>query len=384
MMRPSRFASSLILLLPLVLVLVLICASAAPALTDPALASRAQPTFATGGGHFLVVKADGSLWAWGENNCGQVGDGTTSDRTSPVRVGGDRDWVAVAAGGGHNVGLLPTMIGSGHSLGLKVDGSLWAWGKNDCGQLGDGTTVNRPSPVRIGSGNDWAAVAAGYAHTLAIRSDGSLWAWGKNDHGQLGDGSTTDASVPVQIGSDSDWVAVSAGTAHSVGLKSDGSLWVWGGNSLGQRGDVANEDRPAPVRVGAADSWAAAKAGLGHTVVLRADGSLRAMGAWKREVLASGGYMIQSRLYVYGIGSAKDWTAIAAGDWHSLALKSDGSLWAWGDNSSGQLGDGTTVTPVIEPQRVGQGLDWVAIDAGGDCSLALTSDGRLFAWGMND
>ncbi|MCI5224292.1 MAG: hypothetical protein D3924_16895 [Candidatus Electrothrix sp. AR4] len=141
-----------------------------------------------------------------------------------MRIGEDSDWVGVAAGGWHN-------------LTLKDDGSIWTWGFNYYGQLGDGSTDHKLSPMRIGEDNDWIAVAAGGWHNLALKDDGSLWTWGGNWFGQLGDGSTTDRHSPVQIGEDNDWIAVATGGYHSLALKSDGSLWAWGYNGDGQLGD---------------------------------------------------------------------------------------------------------------------------------------------------
>ena len=158
----------------------------------------AKPQADGGYYHTLLVKSDGTLWAWGGNTAGQLGDGTTDSRNSPIQIGDDNKWVAVSAG-------------LYHSLGLKSDGTLWVWGGNIAGQLGDGTTDSRNSPVQIGDDNKWVAVSAGLYHSLGLKSDGTLWAWGGNTAGQLGDGTTDSRNSPVLIGSDNKWVTVSAG-----------------------------------------------------------------------------------------------------------------------------------------------------------------------------
>jgi alpha-tubulin suppressor-like RCC1 family protein len=149
------------------------------------------------GTHALEIRK-GTLWAWGFNNSGQLGDGTTTQKTSPVQIGTDNKWVTVAAG-------------QVHSVGIKSNGTLWAWGNNSFGQLGDGTTTQRNSPTQIGTDNKWVSIAAGQSFTLALKSDGTLWAWGDNSNGQLGDGTTTYKLSPTQIGTDNKWISIAAG-----------------------------------------------------------------------------------------------------------------------------------------------------------------------------
>ena len=273
--------------------------------------------------HGLALDDDGSVWAWGYNSTGQLGDGSTYTRSAPVQVKGPggigtlTDVVAIAAG-------------AYHSLALKSDGSVWAWGYNSYGQLGNGTTTTGYAPVQVIGLTDVVAIAAGYYHSLALKSDGSVWAWGYNGYGQLGNGSTYTNYTAVQVSGLTDVVAIAASYYHSLALKSDGSVWAWGYNSYGQLGDGTTDNRYTPVQV----------KGPG------------------------------------GTGTLGNMIAIAAGYSYSLALKSDGSAWGWGYNSDGELGDGTTdnrYTPVqvLGPGGTGTLGNVVAIAAGAYHSLAV-------------
>jgi alpha-tubulin suppressor-like RCC1 family protein len=319
--------------------------------------------------HSIALKSDGTLWAWGDNSSGQLGDGTFTNRSTPVRVGTDTNWVAITAGYYR------------HNLALKSDGTLWAWGDNWDGQLGDGTTADRTTPVRVGTDTNWTAITAGWEYTIALKSDGTLWAWGDNYSGQLGDGTTVNRTTPVRVGTDTNWVAIEAGGVHTVALKSDGTLWAWGDNYFGQLGDGTTITRTTPVQIGTDTKWVAISAGWDDTIALKSDGTLWAWGFNDCGQLGDGS--TTNRTTPVQIGTDTKWKAIAAGGYHTIALKSDGTLWAWGGNWDGQLGNGSTPN-LTTPVQIGTDTKWSAIAAGGWHTMALKSDGTLWTWGDNE
>jgi alpha-tubulin suppressor-like RCC1 family protein len=323
---------------------------------------------AGGWGHTVAIKSDGTLWAWGYNNSGQLGDGNPPfDVLSPKQIGTENTWVSVAAGWDH-------------TLAIKSDGTLWAWGANYSGQLGDGTTTSRSRPSQVASGTEWTSVAASTWHSLAVRSDGTLYAWGSNDFGQLGDGTTTDQLTPKQIGLGVSWATVAAGTRHSLAVARDGSLWSWGGNSAGQLGDGTTATQLTPTPVGTEKSWVTATAGEFHTVGLKRDGTAWAWGSNGAGQLGAG--TITEQLSPRRIDDATTWSTIAAGAYHTVGTRADGTLWAWGANYSGQLGDGTAVN-ALAPKQVGADTAWASASAGVYHTVGVGSDGTIWAWGGN-
>lgn len=272
------------------------------------------------GGEFsLGLRSDGTLWSWGFNGSGQLGIGTTSlvvYQTTPVQVGTDNDWLEISAGGYH-------------SLALKSDGTLWVWGFNMYGGLGNGGTVDTNLPVQITEENDWLTVEAGQVHSFAIKQDGTLWGWGYGGFGQLGLGNDEDVAIPTQIGEDNDWSQIIAGGAHTLALKNDGSLWGWGVNGNGQLGDGMNS----------------------------------------------------TTLFIPTHIGTDTWEQISAGYEYSAGIKEDGTLWTWGFNVNGQLGIGST-TQQNSPIQVGTDT-WSFVEAGAAHLLAIRTDGTLHGAGVN-
>ncbi len=321
----------------------------------------------SGYNHNLLIGTNGSLWAWGNNLTGQLGDGTTTDRFTPVMIGEETKWKQVSAG-------------KEHSLAVKADGTLWAWGGNNWGQLGDGTTIEKHAPVRIDTATDWKEVSAGWDHSLAIKTDGTLWAWGRNSEGQLGDGTGTNIYSPVQIGKDVDWKIIDGGYYSSWAIRNDGTLWAWGDNEYGQLGDGTTSDKNIPEQIGTDWNWEKVSGGM-HTIATKNDGTLWAWGNNSSGQLGDG--TTEDKLKPVQIGKDINWKKIATGSYHSLAAKKDGTLWAWGANDWGQLGDATKISNST-PVQVKGITNCYQVDAGSTFSLLLKPDALYCGTGSNN
>ena len=410
----------------------------------------------------LAVRVDNTLWSWGLNTNGQIGDNSVTSRSSPVQI-------SIPSGS------LTSVIGSiamGNGTSLAINGGLpYVWGTNTTGALGLGNNYvpagtsspvqlntlnmfiatannNYNSPVQIMSGS-WNQISAGLYHTLAIRNDYTLWAWGQNTYGQVGDITTFTRSSPVQVGIGSSWINISAGGTHTVALRSNNILYAWGLNTSGQLSDGTLLSRSSPVQVPNAftsmvtyvsvpvqistSSWSLVSAGFSNGIATDANGLLFGWGnsnfgqiyanglpaptansssfsamnsglqayaqlpqtlgtsSW---VAIAAGYRhalaidINYRLFGWGNYAGSNpatvpysWSQIVSGNSHTLAIRADGSLWVWGQNSYGQLGTFDTIAR-SSPTQLGTS-SWTQVAAGQSHSMAIRSDGSLFVWGEN-
>ncbi len=228
--------------------------------------------------HTCGTQSDGTAWCWGRQGRGELGDGSGEPSLVPVLVaGGATNWTSVTTG-------------SWFSCGSRVDGTVWCWGANSDGQLGNGTRTMSPTPTQVGSDADWESVDTGDSFACGTKVGGELFCWGNNQYGQLGDGTTTRRRSPVQVGSDADWASTGLGAISTCAVRDSGALWCWGANSDGQLGDGTTVARPDPEQ----------------------------------------------------IGMNMTWTSVAMSPWaHGCGTRIDGSGWCWGENHYGQLGDGT-------------------------------------------
>ncbi|MCE3229897.1 MAG: rcc [Bacteroidetes bacterium] len=287
-----------------------------------------------GGSHCLALKSDGSAWAWGWNNFGQLGIGNTTDSNVPVQVSGLTNVSQIYAGSNHN-------------MALKSDGSVWTWGSNGSGQLGNNTTNSSSTPIQVTGISNVSKIAAGRYHCLALKNDGTLWVWGSNAYGQLGNGTTTQSKVPIQI-SLTNVVQIAAGEEQSLALKSDGTVWAWGYNNVGQLGNGNNTTSNVPVQVSSLSGITDISTLIGdHCVALKNDGTVW---AWGYNFYGQLGNNTNTSSNVpVQVSGLTNVTDVEAGGNHCLAMKNDGSIWAWGGNVNGELGDGSTLskkTPV--------------------------------------
>lgn len=321
-------------------------------------------TIATGAWHSAAIKTDGTLWTWGFNADGELGLGLPSlDYSSPKQVGILTNWLTISAG-------------KYHTAAIKTNGTLWTWGLNGVGQLGLGSTATFLSPVQVGALTTWLSVSCGDYYTLATKTDGTLWSWGHGTQGQLGlNNATFYRSSPVQVGALTNWLKVASGAYHVIAIKTDGTLWSWGFNASGQLGHNNTINRSSPVQIGALVTWVSISAGRFHTAAEKIDGTLWTWGSNLLGQLGLNSVYNISFSSPKQVGSLINWSKVCSGALHSTAIKTDGTLWTWGYNASGQLGIGN-LTGYSSPKQVGTLTNWYKVgEVGGQESNSLAING---------
>jgi alpha-tubulin suppressor-like RCC1 family protein len=284
----------------------------------------------------------------------------------------------VALSAGAEAATLAT--GAAHTVVVDDSGNVWAWGANASGQLGTGNTTPSPLPVQVTGLSDIVAVAAGGDHTLALESDGTVWAFGENGWGQLGDGTNTDRTSPVQVLTGASQIA--AGGTHSLALKPDGTMMAWGRNNYGQLGDGTTTAQNAPQAVPSFSGVAWIAAGSTHSIVAKTNGSVWAWGGNTYGQLGDGSATDRtSPVQTIGLTGVMV-AAVAGGEGHTLARTSTGLVYGWGLNNYGQLGDGTGENPRFTPERVADVQNVAVIGAGASHCAAAETDGTVWCWGQ--
>ena len=334
--------------------------SGALALNDAV--NRSQPTIALGGTAWSTVfgggggiKTDGTLWRWGYNFLGNVGNNTSGNAiSSPVQeISSSANWSKADC---NQFGI---------TAAIKTDGTLWSWGNGSNGALGTNDIVCYSSPVQEAStSTNWSEVSCGNTYAAAIKSDGTLWSWGANGFGNLGTNNTTSYSSPVQeTSSSSTWSKISSGFNHTVAIKTDGTLWSWGRNNLGQLGTNNVTCYSSPVQeTSSSTDWAEVSCASEFTVAIKTDGTLWAWGYNLYGTLGTNNTTCYSSP-VQEVSSSTNWSIVDCSSGHTSAIKTDGTLWGWGFNSSGQLGTNNTTCYSSPVQETTSSTNWSKISA---------------------
>ncbi len=330
------------------------------------------------GQDFSVARSNnGTLWAWGLN-IGIYGNGTTTPNTTnnPVQIGTATTWSTMA-----------TTFGS--CAAIRSNGTLWTWGQNSWGELGNGNNTNNFTPQQVGTATNWQNIKAarGYAAYYSSRG-GALWAWGSNQpNGQLGNGTIINSNVPIQIGTATNWLAIYPGNQYTLGIRTNGTLWVWGSNPGGVYGNGTTDSTVAgrsPMQIGTDTDWKMVSGGYASVHAIKNNGTLWAWGSNLFGTFGNGNNTVSSLTPVQ-IGTDTNWSDISDGYNHTVALKTNGTLWTWGNNNNGQLGNGTLVNN-FTPTQVGTSTNWqnITTDSSSSNTFAKKTDGTIWGTGKNN
>jgi alpha-tubulin suppressor-like RCC1 family protein len=351
-----------------------------------------------------AIKTDGTLWTWGEQSCGVLGNGVTgafgSAMSTPVTTfAGGTNWKQVS------VSIAPSLLislGDGsitfpsQIASIKTDGTLWTWGINISGQLGNGNNLIQRivTPVTTFSGGtNWKQISVGFDHMISVKTDGTLWTWGSGSYGQLGNGITTGSrSTPITtFAGGTNWKQVSAGGLHTAAIKTDGTLWIWGYVVNGALGNavvtITTGNRSTPITTFAGgNNWKQVSVGNNFTAAIKTDGTLWTWGLGSDGRLGNGVATGNIDTPVTTFAGGTNWKQVSCGNAHTAAIKTDGTLWIWGTGSRGALGINTTIPNVSMSTPVttfAGGTNWKQVHCSLDTTAAIKTDGTLWTWGYN-
>jgi alpha-tubulin suppressor-like RCC1 family protein len=322
----------------------------------------------TSNGTITISSVTSNLYSWGLNLYGQLGQNNTSYRSSPTQVGTETDWNLIS-------------IGFSSVVATKTNGTLWSWGLNQYGRLGLGDRAYRSSPTQIGTGTNWNNINHGDISVVATKTDGTLWTWGSNQDGVLGQNNMVYRSSPVQVGTNTNWSKISSGINAILATKTDGTLWAWGTNSQGELGLNDRINRSSPVQVSFDTNWSKIFNKKGISLAIKTDGTLWSWGSNFYGQLGLNDRINRSSPTQVGI--ATNWRDISFG----AAIKTDGTLWSWGRNQLGQLGQNNLIYR-SSPVQVGTANNWLTVSSGttsdrSENMSAIKTDGTLWSWGQN-
>ena len=317
--------------------------------------------------HCLAIDKNGKLFAWGKNETGQLGDGTKISKNLPIQIMKEKTFIQISAG-------------VNYSLAIDSEGNIWSWGSNNFGQLGHGSTNDSSIPLKIINDRTFIQISAGENHSLALDSEGKLWSWGYNNYGQLGDSTAISKNLPVQIMKEKTFIQISAGENHSLAIDSEENLWSWGGNSYGQLGDGTTINKYSPERIKSEIKFKQVIAKRASSQVIDNNGNLLVCGYNYKGKLGDG---TESNKYNFvHIQEGVKFEQVVSNDYFGVMIDINGNTWASGYNS-GQLGIGTYTEKELIPVLVKTSVKFKVIKAGGSSILALDNEGNLYAWGSN-
>ncbi len=326
-----------------------------------------------GSNHFAAIKSDGTLWTWGDNQYGQLGQGDTTARDEPTQVGVLTTWSSV-------------VCGADHTLAIKTDGTLWAWGRNDYCQLGNGAdTTNDIIPTQVGAATTWSTLSAGLRHSVARRTDNTLWSWGSNTRGQCGQGVTDPVSSPTQVGVGTQWTSVVCGQYHTMALLTDGvgviKLYTTGENEYGQLGQGNTTDKTTFTQVGVSTAWSDIASGpVAEHSFAKLSGIWLACGRNLEGQLGMNNITSPVTSFT-SINGTTSWSSFACGNNFSIGIDTSGIVYSTGYNPEGQLGQGNTDNLIVFTQ-VGTSV-WSSVYAGTSWSVVLSPYSVYWVTGMN-